>query len=96
MRAGSVSPARRRDDRHRRSPGFEHSGGAPRSRGFGGGRDPTRHHRDRSPPYGRGRFAGKDYDRPGHGRGPLRVESVPRNNPNVQPREGDWFCSDPV
>ncbi|KAL3839888.1 hypothetical protein ACJIZ3_024479 [Penstemon smallii] len=98
MRAGSVSPVRNRDERHRFSPGFERSGGAPRGRGFGRGRGPARH-RDYSPPYGRGRFAGrfggKGYDRFTHGPGPLRVDGLPRNNPNVQPRDGDWICKDP-
>ncbi|KAL0427026.1 UNVERIFIED_CONTAM: hypothetical protein Slati_2877400 [Sesamum latifolium] len=97
MRAGSVSPVRRRDAHHRFSPGFEHSDGA-RSRGFGNGRD-TGRYRDYSPPYGHGkdggRFSGRDFDRSARGPGPLRVEGLPRNNPNVRPREGDWICSDP-
>ncbi|XP_011078305.1 zinc finger Ran-binding domain-containing protein 2 isoform X1 [Sesamum indicum] len=96
MRAGSVSPVRRRDAHHRFSPGFEHSDGA-RSRGFGNGRD-TGRYRDYSPPYGHGkdgRFSGRDYDRSARGPGSLRVEGLPRNNPNVRPREGDWICSDP-
>ncbi|KAK4391677.1 TATA-binding protein-associated factor 2N [Sesamum angolense] len=97
MRAGSVSPVRRRDAHHLFSPGFEHSDGA-RSRGFGNGRD-TGRYRDYSPPYVHGkdgsRFSGRDFDRSARGPGSLRVEGLPRNNPNVRPREGDWICSDP-
>lgn len=98
MRAGSVSPVRRRDAHHRYSPGFEPSDGASRSRGFGNEREPGRF-RDYSPPYGHGkdggRFPGRGYDHSARGPGPFRVEGLPRNNPNVRPREGDWICSDP-
>lgn len=102
MRAGSVSPPRRRDAHHRSSPGFETFGGASRGRGFRNEREPGRY-RDYSPPYVRGkdggRFPVRGYDQsargPG-GPGPLRVEGLPRNNPNVRPREGDWICSDPL
>nr|ABR16767.1 unknown [Picea sitchensis] len=41
------------------------------------------------PPYGRG-FSG-----PGYGRAdsfPLEEEGLRRNNPNIEPREGDWIC----
>lgn len=99
LRAGSVSPVRRRDTRHRFSPGFEHSDGALRGRGFGNGRD-TGRYRDYSPTYGRGkdgsRFAGRGYDQSASGLGALRGDGLRRNNPNVQPREGDWVCSDPL
>ncbi|KAK6151811.1 hypothetical protein DH2020_014446 [Rehmannia glutinosa] len=98
MRAGSVSPVRRRDAHHRFSPSFEPSDGASRNRGVGNGREPGRY-RDYSPPYGRGkdggRFPGRDHDQSAGGPGPFRVEGLPRNNPNVRPREGDWICSDP-
>ncbi|KAL2479793.1 RNA-binding protein-related [Abeliophyllum distichum] len=97
MRAGSVSPVRRRDADRRYSPGFDHSGAPPRGRGFGSGRDLGRY-REHSPPYGRGRGGGRFgrvYDGPGYGPGPFRGEGLSRNNPNVRPREGDWVCPDP-
>nr|GMD41169.1 RNA-binding protein EWS-like [Ipomoea batatas]GME18922.1 RNA-binding protein EWS-like [Ipomoea batatas] len=99
MRVGSVSPVRRRNTDRRYSPNFDHSNGPPHGRGFGGGRDPGRY-RDYSPPYGRGREGGRfpvrGYDRHGFVPGSVRGEGVARNNPNVQPREGDWICSDPL
>ncbi|KAL3337515.1 hypothetical protein AABB24_029916 [Solanum stoloniferum] len=74
-------------------------GGPPRSHGFGSGRDPGRH-RDYSPPYGRGRhagrFVGRSYDGPGYGARQVRGEGLPRSNPNVRPRDGDWMCTDPL
>ncbi|CAN4101586.1 unnamed protein product [Withania somnifera] len=97
--AGSVSPVRHRKADHRYSPDFDHSGGPPRSRGVGSGRDPGRH-RDYSPPYGRGRqagrFMGRSYDRPGYGAGQVRGEGLPKSSPNVRPRDGDWMCPDPL
>ncbi|XP_055810570.1 uncharacterized protein LOC129880519 isoform X1 [Solanum dulcamara] len=96
--AGSVSPVRHRNADHRYSTDFDHSGGLPRSHGFGSGRDPGRH-RDYSPPYGRGRqagrFVGRSYDGPGYGARQVR-EGLPRSNPNVRPRDGDWMCPDPL
>lgn len=96
IRAGSVSPVRRRAD-HRFSSDFEHPGGLPRSREFVSGRDAGRY-RDLSPPFsrGRGRPFGRGIDGPEFGPGPLRGEGLGRNNPNVRPREGDWICSDPL
>ncbi|KAL1566855.1 RNA-binding protein EWS isoform X1 [Salvia divinorum] len=99
-RAGSVSPIRRRDAHHRSSPGFE-TFGSSRGRGIRNEREPGQYH-DYSPPYARGkdggRFPGRGYDQLARGSGgpePLRAEGVPRNNPNVRPREGDWYCPDP-
>ncbi|KAL8498287.1 hypothetical protein ACS0TY_021567 [Phlomoides rotata] len=97
MRAGSISPPRRRNAHHRSSPSFEPTNGA-RNHIFSTEREPGRY-RDYSPPYGRGkdggRFPGRGYDRSARGPGSFRVDSLPRNNPNVRPREGDWICSDP-
>ncbi|KAJ8556554.1 hypothetical protein K7X08_035729 [Anisodus acutangulus] len=99
VHADSVSPVHHRNADHRYGPDFDHSGGPPRSRGFGSSRDPGRH-RDYSPPYGReresGRFVGRSYDGPGYGAGQVRGEGLPRGNPNVRPRDGDWMCPDPL
>ncbi|XP_014513833.1 uncharacterized protein LOC106772149 isoform X1 [Vigna radiata var. radiata] len=96
IRAGSSSPVHRRDADHRFGSDYNY---LSRSRGFGGGRDPGRY-RHPSPPYGRGRVGGRPIGRAfdGHGfvSGLARGESNGRNNPNVRPREGDWFCPDPL
>ncbi|XP_028774024.1 uncharacterized protein LOC114731060 [Neltuma alba] len=96
IRAGSLSPVHRRDADHRYGSDYNHMS---RSRGYAGGRDPGRY-RDPSPPYGRGRPGGRPmgraFDGSGYGAGPVRGEGIGRNNPNVRPREGDWFCPDPL
>nr|KYP66967.1 TATA-binding protein-associated factor 2N [Cajanus cajan] len=96
IRAGSSSPIHRRDADHRFNSDYNH---LSRSRGYGGGRDPGRY-RDPSPPYGRGRVGGRPmgraFDGPGFVSGLARGEGNGRNNPNVRPREGDWFCPDPL
>ncbi|KAL8234866.1 hypothetical protein R6Q59_020966 [Mikania micrantha] len=106
MRAGSASPVRRRNGSHHYSPDYDHPNGGPppRSRGFGRGRDSGRY-RDYSPPYGRGRFVGGRFGgRGGFDGSPSMAgrgfrgggDVIPRNNPNVRPREGDWMCPDPA
>ncbi|THG14999.1 hypothetical protein TEA_019377 [Camellia sinensis var. sinensis] len=95
-----VLPVRRRNADHRYSPDFDHPGGHHRNRGYGSMRSPGRY-RDYSPPYGRGRggggrFMNRGFDGPGFGPGAFRGEGMPRNNPNVRPREGDWICPDPL
>lgn len=100
MRAGSVSPVRgRRNADHRYSPDIDHSDGPRRSRGFGRGRDVSRYRDYSPPPYGRGRDIGRfgrGFPGPGLGPGPFRGNGMPRGNPNVRPREGDWMCPDPL
>ncbi|RAL51080.1 hypothetical protein DM860_005436 [Cuscuta australis] len=100
MHTSSVSPVRRRNADHRYSLDFDHSKGLSHSRGFGSGRDTSSRYKDYSPPYSRGRESGRfhvrGYDRHSNVPGSLRGEVVPRNNPNVRPREGDWICSDPL
>ncbi|KAM6583186.1 hypothetical protein CsatB_010188 [Cannabis sativa] len=97
LRAGSSSPVRRRDADHRYNPDIDHSGAMARSREVGSTRD-TGRFRDASPPFVRGRGGGRPFGRaadgPDIGRGPFRGEGMSRNNPNVRPRDGDWFCPD--
>ncbi|GAB2268293.1 hypothetical protein Dimus_003267 [Dionaea muscipula] len=98
-RALSGSPVHRRDVR-RYSPDFNNPGDLRRHE-FPSGRDAVRspgRHRDPSPPHYR-RGVGRPFERAfegsGLGSGPLRGEPMQRNNPNVRPREGDWYCPDP-
>ncbi|GKC25923.1 RNA-binding protein EWS-like protein, partial [Tanacetum coccineum] len=44
--------------------------------------------------FGGGRFGGR-FDGGYMGAG-FRGDVVPKNNPNVRPREGDWMCTDPA
>ncbi|XP_076896099.1 uncharacterized protein LOC143548952 [Bidens hawaiensis] len=108
LRTDSESPVRRRNRSHHYSPDYDRSdAGLPaRNRGFGRGRESGRY-RDYSPPYGRGRFGGGRFGggrfggRGFNGRMGSRgfrggADVIPRNNPNVRPREGDWMCTDPT
>ncbi|XP_022144870.1 dapper homolog 3 isoform X2 [Momordica charantia] len=97
IHAGSASPTRRRDD-HRYISDLDHSGGLTRGRDFGGGRDLGRY-RDSSPHYNRRISSGRPFGRgvygPGLAHGSFRGDRS-KNNPNVRPRDGDWYCSDPL
>ncbi|XP_010548706.1 PREDICTED: uncharacterized protein LOC104820053 [Tarenaya hassleriana] len=100
-RAGSRSPARRADRDHGYGSDIDHSSGAPRGHEFGNRRETSGRYRDHSPSGIRGgagaRSNGRGLDGPGLGRGPIRGDGIQRNNnPNVRPREGDWFCPDPL
>ncbi|GAB4852603.1 hypothetical protein Ancab_016817 [Ancistrocladus abbreviatus] len=93
--AVSGSPVHR--DR-RFSSDYDHLGD-PRRRAFSGGRGAVRspgRNRGYSPPYPRGRVGGRPFGRafdgPGLGPGAFKGEGMHRNNPNVRPREGDWYC----
>ncbi|XP_023529921.1 uncharacterized protein LOC111792626 isoform X1 [Cucurbita pepo subsp. pepo] len=96
IHAGSASPTRHRDD-HRYVSDFDRSGDLMRGREFGGRSDHGRY-RETSPHYSRrisgGRPYGRGFDSPGLAPGPFRGERS--NNPNVCPRDGDWYCSDPL
>ncbi|OWM89881.1 hypothetical protein CDL15_Pgr012518 [Punica granatum] len=95
-RARSLSPARRRNSERRYSSDFDHP---PHGWEFRSHREAGRF-RDHAPPNERGRAGGRSYSHgfagPGLDPSPFRGEVTGRNNPNVRPREGDWYCPDPA
>ncbi|ESQ54345.1 hypothetical protein EUTSA_v10025603mg [Eutrema salsugineum] len=93
-RASSSSPARRAYEDHRHSD-HNHSGAPPRGRDLSSRREASGRHRDYSPPYARGGAGARPHGRGFDGPGP--ADSMSRNNnPKVQPRDGDWYCLDPL
>ncbi|KAJ4899292.1 RNA-binding protein-related [Raphanus sativus] len=85
-RESSTSPPRRPYEDQRHGSHLNHSGA--RGREFSGRRESSGRYREYSPPpHARGRrFDGPE---PAHG--------MNRNsNPKVQPRDGDWYCLDPL
>uniref|UniRef100_A0A7N0V8A0 Secreted protein n=1 Tax=Kalanchoe fedtschenkoi TaxID=63787 RepID=A0A7N0V8A0_KALFE len=98
VHAGSVSPVRHRNGDHHFNSTFAHSDDMPH-RGRGRGRDSGKF--NESPPrFSRGRGGARPLGRGSAGHvvrsGPFRGETTGKSNPNVQPREGDWYCSDPA
>lgn len=98
-RASSSSPPPRRpfEDHHRHGSDLNHSGAPPRGgRDFSSRRESSGRYRDYSPPHAR---VGRRFDgpEPTHGR-PFKSDGIGRNNnyPKVQPRDGDWYCLDPL
>ncbi|KAG2240085.1 hypothetical protein Bca4012_022840 [Brassica carinata] len=99
-RASSISPPPRRpfEDHLRHDSNLNHSGAPPRGgREFSSRRESSGRYRDYSPPHARGGAGPRRFDEPAHGR-PFRSDGMGRNNnnPKVQPRDGDWYCLDPL
>ncbi|GAB2292294.1 hypothetical protein Dimus_026542 [Dionaea muscipula] len=97
--AHSGSPIHRREVGHRYSPDIDKQGDL-RRRGFQSDMDalrypgryrdsPTSHYRRGARPFRRA------FEDRGLGPGLLRGDALQRNNPNVRPRDGDWYCPDP-
>ncbi|KAH0901374.1 hypothetical protein HID58_040877 [Brassica napus] len=98
-RASSSSPPPRRpfEDHHRHGSDLNYSGVPLRGgRDFSSRRESSGRYRDYSPPHAR---VGRRFDgpEPTHGR-PFKSDGFGRNNnhPKVQPRDGDWYCLDPL
>ncbi|CAA7046758.1 unnamed protein product [Microthlaspi erraticum] len=96
-RASSSSPSRRPYEDHRHGSDLNHSGAPSRGRELSSRREASGRYRDYSPPHARG--GGGPGARP-HGRGfdaPEPTHGLSRNNNSkVQPRDGDWYCLDPL
>ncbi|GMH23811.1 hypothetical protein Nepgr_025654 [Nepenthes gracilis] len=97
----SGSPVHRRDvDRHY-TPDFDHLVDL-HHRGFARERNAARspgRYQDYSPPHyhrGDGWPFGRAVEGRGLDAGSFRGKDMHRNNPNVRPREGDWYCPDPL
>ncbi|CAH8366457.1 unnamed protein product [Eruca vesicaria subsp. sativa] len=92
-RASSTSPPRRPYEDHRHVSDLNHSGAPPpRGRDFSSRRESSGRYRDYSPPpQARGGPGGRRFDGPEPSHGMSR-----NNNSKVQPRDGDWYCLDPL
>ncbi|KAF8090735.1 hypothetical protein N665_0468s0012 [Sinapis alba] len=98
-RASSTSPPRRPYEDHRHGSDLNHSGAPPpRGREFSGRRESSGRYREYSPPpHARGGAGGRRFDGPEPAHGSFKGDGMSRNNnPKVQPRDGDWYCLDPL
>lgn len=89
---------RRRNDDHHFNSTFDRFNASPQQE-QGRGRDFGRYHQ--SPPrFSRGGGADRSLGRDSAGIRPhpgyLRGETAGKSNPKIEPREGDWYCSDPA
>ncbi|KAG2241615.1 hypothetical protein Bca4012_015344 [Brassica carinata] len=95
-RASSTSPPRRPYEDQRHGSDLNHSGAPlPRGREFSSRRESSGKYREYSPPlHARG---GRRFDGPEPAHGSFKGDGVSRNsNSKVQPRDGDWYCLDPL
>ncbi|KAJ0263089.1 Uncharacterized protein HA466_0035130 [Hirschfeldia incana] len=93
-RAISTSPPRRPSEDQRHGSDLNHSGARGRGRRESSGR-----YRDYSPPlpHARGGPGGRRFDGPEPAHGSFKSDGMSRNNNSkVQPRDGDWYCLDPL
>nr|VDC83699.1 unnamed protein product [Brassica rapa] len=98
-RASSTSPPRRPYEDHRHGSDLNHSGALPpRGREFSSRRESSGSYRDYSPPrHARGGAGGRRFDGPEPAHNSFKGEGMSRHNiSKVQPRDGDWYCLDPL